>query len=492
MSYATWRLRTTRSTKYRCTILFQEISLTNGEKEQPEWTINLRNQFAKVLDGMHSYDNLLGFIAGNEVITNASQTPAAPVVKAAIADMKAYRDLMPYRKIPIGYASADSAEIRFPLQDFLDCGNETIAADFFSLARFSWCGDSGFQESGYDILYDFAVGYDIPLFLSETGCTAGGTSRDFADQDAVLGRDMNDQFSGSIIYAWRNDSSGFGIVQYPNGQATGTPSLSPEYTSLKSRWSTLNPVGISSTAYNPSGTRRACPQSSSRAWLVEARLGTELPTLGLSGLEQNAQSLTSGLPRSSGAAGSGAGGSESSGGSGLGAGPIAGIVVGIVGLLVIIGVVLLCLRRKKKKQQTEFPATAHDNNAFMKPELDGSNKDFHTHSTYPEVADSQPIQEIDARHGHSTHPELGGNNTPSAVHHSQPSELPHQHGQWMQHPQEIDDVYAHESQQSSGATAAEPSPHVQAQRRREMEWLEMEEARIRQQRELLMQQEART
>lgn len=48
--------------------------------------------------------------------------------------------------------------------------------------------------------------------------------------------------------------------------------------------------------------------------------------------------------------------------------------------------------------------------------------------------------------------------------------------------------YGIAGRQATVEPPTEPSPHVQAQRRREVEWLESEEARMREQRERLMRQ----
>ena len=148
-----------------------------------------------MLDGLHQYDNILGFFAGNEVVNDVNSTIAAPVVKAVIADMKAYRDAMQYREIPIGYSN-NAESIIDSMADYMDCGNSGVAADFFGFNRYSWCGDSSMSESGYDQLYEYADGYDIPIFLSEDGCNLD-TPREFSDQPFILGREMNDRFSGN-------------------------------------------------------------------------------------------------------------------------------------------------------------------------------------------------------------------------------------------------------------------------------------------------------
>lgn len=73
------------------------------------------------MDEFQRYDNLAGLFIGNEVINQgkyhqsgpaamsnkliAGQSGAAPYIKAAVRDMKGYRDAQNYRNIPIGYSA---------------------------------------------------------------------------------------------------------------------------------------------------------------------------------------------------------------------------------------------------------------------------------------------------------------------------------------------------------------------------------------------------
>lgn len=99
-------------------------------------------RFTGVMDGFVKYDNTLGFFVGNEVIAKADQSLAAPYIKAAARDLKAYRNSKGYRDIPVGYSAADIAELRPMLQDYLTCGgNASDSVDFFALNSYEWCGD---------------------------------------------------------------------------------------------------------------------------------------------------------------------------------------------------------------------------------------------------------------------------------------------------------------------------------------------------------------
>jgi hypothetical protein len=62
--------------------------------DKPQWNTTQYKQYQEVMDAFHNYDNLAGFFVGNEVLTSPDTDVAAPYVKAAAADIKAYRDGM--------------------------------------------------------------------------------------------------------------------------------------------------------------------------------------------------------------------------------------------------------------------------------------------------------------------------------------------------------------------------------------------------------------
>lgn len=244
------------------------------------------------MDAFATYHNTLGFFVGNEVIALANESNAAPYIKAAARDMKAYRDGKGYRQIPVGYSAADISELRPMLQNYLACGgNSSETVDFFSLNAYEWCGDSSYTQSGYSSLNTQAQGYSIPIFFSETGCNTV-QPRTFDDQAAILGSDMDSTWSGAIIYEWIQETNDYGLVSYGASLAatatgsgiqggivrTGTPTpVSPDYYNLQSQWSTLTPTGTPSSEYTPSITTPACPSSTTSGWLVDGN--PALPTL---------------------------------------------------------------------------------------------------------------------------------------------------------------------------------------------------------------------
>lgn len=297
------------------------------------------------MDAFADYNNTLGYFIGNEVIALNNQSLAAPYIKAAARDLKAYRDSKNYRKIPVGYSAADIAELRPMLQNYLACGsNSSESIDFFGLNAYEWCGNNNLQTSGYATLNTFAEGYNIPIFFSETGCNTV-RPRDFADQSAIFGPQMNDLWSGAIIYEWLEEANDYGLISYgPNVSATvvasnieggysraGEPTpVSPDFSNLQTQWATLTPTGIAASAYTPSLTPPACPSSTAGGWLVDGDV--KLPSVG--------QTQATGTATSSGAAdstgtptGSAATPSATKKGGANGGKEITGMSVGLVAVM---------------------------------------------------------------------------------------------------------------------------------------------------------------
>lgn len=112
------------------------------------------------------------------------------------------------------FLTADIPELRPVLQNYLACGTKEIeSADFFALNVYEWCGKSSFKGSGYADLQKNASNYNIPLFVSETGCRIP-KPRTFDDQAAILGPDMADTWSGTIVYEWISEENDYGLISY--------------------------------------------------------------------------------------------------------------------------------------------------------------------------------------------------------------------------------------------------------------------------------------
>ncbi|KAF7548061.1 hypothetical protein G7046_g8808 [Stylonectria norvegica] len=260
------------------------------------WNQTQHDKYAEVMDTFHSYNNVLGFFIGNENIAQQSDSPAAPFLKAAARDMKAYRDRKGYREIPIGYSAADIEQLRPMLQNYLTCGgNSSEIVDFFALNSYSWCDPSTYTGSSYDKLEEYAVKFPVPIFFTETGCIVPGP-RLWNDMDAIFGKEMVNDWSGAIVYEWIQEQNKYGIITYgpPVDDLTvndgtvfdgftrkGTPTpKSPDYQNLKTKWATNTPTGVKKADYDANDvSTRACPTSTSGGWW-EVNGNVRLPTLG--------------------------------------------------------------------------------------------------------------------------------------------------------------------------------------------------------------------
>ncbi|USW54475.1 Putative glucanosyltransferase, glycoside hydrolase superfamily [Septoria linicola] len=252
----------------------------------PTWNSTQYDAFAKVMDTFHNYDNLAGFFVGNELMTTGADSIAAPYVKAAARDMKAYRDSKGYRKIPIGYSAADITVLRPNLQNYMACGDPADALDFFSLNAYEWCGETTYEQSGYSALQKNASEYNIPIFFSETGCQTV-RPRVFGDQAAIFGPEMSGTWSGAIIYEWIQEANDYGLISYGPAVAPtatgadiaggytvrGTPTpIQPDFQNLQSQWAAASPSGVQAAAYSPSLTAPPCPATTPEAWLATGPL----------------------------------------------------------------------------------------------------------------------------------------------------------------------------------------------------------------------------
>jgi 1,3-beta-glucanosyltransferase GAS1 len=262
-------------------------------QNDPWWNETQFNAYTKVMDAFIKYDNVLGFFVGNEIIAINNQSHAAPFIKAAARDMKAYRDRKGYRKVPIGYSAADIAELRPWLQDYLTCGgNSSEIVDFYGLNSYSWCDPSTYQTSGYVNLQAMAESFPVPIFFTETGCIIPGP-RTWDDQDSIFSQPMVDDWSGSIVYEWIMEENQYGIVSYGppvaktitdnnvydgwTRKGTPTPRL-PDFTNLQKKWATITPTGVAKSAYTPNVSTRACPASTASGWEVNGNV--RLPSIG--------------------------------------------------------------------------------------------------------------------------------------------------------------------------------------------------------------------
>lgn len=235
---------------------------TSIDSSDPSWNVPLFQRYAAVVDALSKYNNVIGFFAGNEVISKANETAAAAFVKAAVRDTKSYIKSQNYRSsLGVGYATADVPS-RDDLADYFACqptdeGNGT-SIDFWGYNVYSWCGDSTYQESSYGERVDFFKNYPVPVFFAEYGCIegidGGPTHRPFTEVEVLYGN-MTEVFSGGIVYEWFYEENKYGLVSIDGSSV----SPYPDFTSLQKQLSTVSPTITQSSEYTPSNTAPACP-----------------------------------------------------------------------------------------------------------------------------------------------------------------------------------------------------------------------------------------
>jgi hypothetical protein len=237
------------------------------DRTSPSWSVDIFQRYTDVVDMFSSYDNVLGYFAGNEVTNNNTNTDASAFVKAAIRDVKAYMKSKNYRVVPVGYASNDDSATRDALAQYFACGPSDASVDFYGINIYEWCGNSTFQSSGYEERTKEFSSYPVPAIFSEYGCIVP-KPRLFDEVQALYSSEMTDVWSGGIVYEYFQEQNDYGLVT----QIGSTVSALPDYTALSSQLNNISPTSVNSASYKPSNTAPSCPTTAVGTWLAATSL----------------------------------------------------------------------------------------------------------------------------------------------------------------------------------------------------------------------------
>jgi 1,3-beta-glucanosyltransferase GAS1 len=229
------------------------------DRTNPEWNTELYNRYTAVVDSMSSYNNVIGFFAGNEVTNNLSYTGASAFVKAAVRDTKAYIASKGYREMGVGYAADDDASVRANVAAYFNCGDVVDQIDFWGYNIYEWCGDSNYELSGYANRTAEFEGYSVPAFFAEYGCNTqggGAAGRKFTEVAALYGPDMSPVFSGGFVYEYFEETNDYGLASV-DGNSVSTLA---DFGAWQSQIAAVTPSSILAASYSPTNTvGQACP-----------------------------------------------------------------------------------------------------------------------------------------------------------------------------------------------------------------------------------------
>lgn len=225
-------------------------------RDDPHWNDDLYSRYTSVIDALIPYNNVLGFFAGNEVSNAKNNTDASAFVKASVRDTKAYVKSKKYREVGIGYATNDDADIRSNLAAYFNCGNAEDSVDFWGYNIYSWCGQSSYTKSGFDVRTKEFSKYNVPVFFAEYGCNEV-RPRPFTEVQALYGSDMSPVWSGGIVYMYFEEPNKYGLVKVGDDKKA---SKLPDFKNLSSQMSKVSPSSTKFNDYKPTNTAASsCP-----------------------------------------------------------------------------------------------------------------------------------------------------------------------------------------------------------------------------------------
>lgn len=192
-------------------------SLNSGAPWESYYAAYLNRTFA-IVEAFKSYPNTLAFFSGNEVIDSVKTgATVPPYVRAVTRDLKNYIKNHADRAIPVGYSAADVRDVLEDSWNYFQCAidgdeNDMSRADLFALNSYSWCGESTFEESGYNQLVALFKDTSVPVFYSEYGCNTP-SPRVFTEVETIYSDKMMGTFAGGVVYEYAQEKNNYGLAE---------------------------------------------------------------------------------------------------------------------------------------------------------------------------------------------------------------------------------------------------------------------------------------
>ncbi|KAL8871048.1 MAG: hypothetical protein Q9174_003043 [Haloplaca sp. 1 TL-2023] len=215
----------------------------------PVWNAPLYNQFTMVIDAMHKYTNVLGFLIGDQDILDNDQPNNAKYIRAAVRDMKTYMRQKNYRAIPLGYV--DHLTV-IPQDDKLDCGSLDETIDFFGVNFYTGDGlcEAFLPSSPIDLIEpseSLARFMAIPMFVATLDCYEHREDREFSEVSVVYNESITPFWSGYIVYEYFEQGDGsHGLIFLDDERDLQDLKF---YDSLSSQMKSISPSGINAADY---------------------------------------------------------------------------------------------------------------------------------------------------------------------------------------------------------------------------------------------------
>jgi len=164
-------------------------------------------------------------------------------------DLKNYIAKHSTRSIPVGYSAADVRDILVDTWNYLQCtttgdASDPSRVDLFALNSYSWCGDSSYTTSGYNVLVSDFGNTSVPVFFSEYGCNKPAP-RVFTEVPVIYGPLMTPVLSGGMVYEYSEEPDDYGLVLI---NSNGSAQILPDYDTLQKQFNTLNVTALQGLA----------------------------------------------------------------------------------------------------------------------------------------------------------------------------------------------------------------------------------------------------
>ncbi|KAF7366074.1 1,3-beta-glucanosyltransferase [Mycena venus] len=246
------------------------------DSSQPVWSTNLLDQYLRTIDAFSKYDNVLAFNLGNEVLSEPSPnlTSAAPFLKAAARDIKAYLTSISSSAL-VGYVSLDGITgFRDAVADYLSCdpssrNSGSTSIDLFGLNNYEWCGNSA--NTTYDALNTEFEDYNVVAYFSEFGSEACNPGvRVWTETGTLFSAPMTNVWSGGVAYNYFpqpidfNDAVGttqFGLVTVASDDAVTT---NVDFDNLAAQYAKVSLVNSPSQGSVAASRFGVCPSNNAQ------------------------------------------------------------------------------------------------------------------------------------------------------------------------------------------------------------------------------------